>query len=92
MKKNFNIILIILIVFSSHYYAPAQENVGAIRTEEQSSRNRMNPVFASTYLGGNGHEFCAAVAIDNAGNVYLAGNTHSLDFPTTAGVYNRELK
>jgi len=51
-----------------------------------------DPVFASTYLGGNGHEFCAAIALDDVGNIYVAGNTRSLDFPTTAGAYNRDPK
>ena len=48
-----------------------------------------DPVFASTYLGGNGHEFCEAIALDDDGNIYVAGNTRSLDFPTTEGAYNR---
>ncbi|UCE40120.1 MAG: DUF2867 domain-containing protein [Candidatus Aminicenantes bacterium] len=48
--------------------------------------------FASTYLGGKGHEFCEAIAVDNDGNIYVAGNTHSLNFPTTEGTYNREPK
>ena len=51
-----------------------------------------DPVFASTYLGGNGHEFCEAIALDDDGNIYVAGNTRSLDFPTTTGAYNRDLK
>jgi ankyrin repeat protein len=48
-----------------------------------------DPVFASTYLGGNGHEFCEAIALDDVGNIYVAGNTRSLDFPATEGAYNR---
>jgi len=52
----------------------------------------VNPEFASTYLGGNGHEFCEAIAIDDEGNIYVAGNTRSLDFPTTKGAYNRNPK
>jgi ankyrin repeat protein len=51
-----------------------------------------DPVFASTYLGGNGHEFCEAIALDDDGNIYVAGNTRSLDFPTTEGAYNRNPK
>jgi hypothetical protein len=37
----------------------------------------------STYLGGADSETGNAVAIDDAGNVYVAGHTASSDFPTT---------
>ena len=37
----------------------------------------------STYLGGNLQDFGLGVAVDSAGNVYLAGTTQSPDFPTT---------
>ncbi|MEO8593098.1 MAG: SBBP repeat-containing protein [Candidatus Solibacter sp.] len=43
-------------------------------------------VFA-TYLGGSGNDTPAAVQIDSAGNVYVAGQTTSLDFPTTEGSF-----
>jgi len=39
----------------------------------------------STYLGGSGKDSGAAVEVDGSGNVYVAGPTTSLDFPTTAG-------
>ncbi len=92
MKKHFKIILIILILFTILYLACAQGNNDTIRKGGESNRNLMNPIFASTYLGGNGHEFCAAIAIDDVGNIYVAGNTRSVDFPTTAGAYNRDPK
>jgi beta-propeller repeat-containing protein len=44
----------------------------------------------STYLGGNGDElndFLAGIAVDAAGNAYVAGSTRSTDFPTTAGAF-----
>jgi len=37
----------------------------------------------STYLGGNAQDNDAAVAIDAAGDIYLAGGTFSFDFPVT---------
>jgi len=36
----------------------------------------------STYLGGNGTDFTAGLAIDGASNVVVAGSTTSTDFPT----------
>ena len=39
----------------------------------------------STYLGGTGNETTAAIAVDNASNVYVAGTTASnTDFPIVA--------
>lgn len=36
----------------------------------------------STYLGGNIFDEASGIAIDNAGNAYVTGNTLSFDFPT----------
>jgi len=76
MKNSAIIILILLILFISMCQESARE------TSE----------FASTYLGGNGHEFCEAIALDDDGNIYVTGNTRSLDFPTTEDAYNRDAK
>lgn len=42
-------------------------------------------VLAATYLGGSGVDRPAAVGTDGDGNFYVAGQTSSLDFPTTEG-------
>jgi uncharacterized protein (TIGR03437 family) len=39
----------------------------------------------STYLGGSGEDAANTIAVDSAGNAYLAGSTLSTDFPTANG-------
>jgi len=40
----------------------------------------------STYLGGNGSDTAAAIAVDSAGNAYVTGGTTSTNFPTASAV------
>jgi hypothetical protein len=57
-----------------------------------------NLIYA-TYLGGSGNDGALSLAVDSAGNAYLAGFTDSTNFPTTnalashiSGVPNKYLK
>jgi hypothetical protein len=45
----------------------------------------------STYLGGASDDVGRGVAIDSAGNAYVAGNTCSNNFPTTVGAFQSSL-
>jgi uncharacterized protein (TIGR03437 family) len=45
----------------------------------------------STYLGGSTTEVAYALAIDSAGNAYVAGTTSSPDFPVTANAFQKQL-
>jgi uncharacterized protein (TIGR03437 family) len=50
---------------------------------------KLNPtataLLYSTYVGGHGHDGAAGIAVDAAGNAYIAGGASSADFPVTAG-------
>lgn len=39
-------------------------------------------LLASSYLGGNGDDHGAGVAVDGSGNTYVTGSTYSTNFPT----------
>jgi uncharacterized protein (TIGR03437 family) len=44
-------------------------------------------ILFSTFLGGSGADSTNVVRVDSANNIYLAGSTSSLDFPTTSGSF-----
>jgi hypothetical protein len=41
----------------------------------------IDPILAATFVGGNSSDEVRALALDDAGHVYIAGNTASIDFP-----------
>lgn len=43
----------------------------------------------STYLGGSGDDAAFGIAVDVAGDAFVAGQTFSTDFPTTAGGFQQ---
>lgn len=57
---------------------------------------KLNPagtaLIYSTYLGGTGDDFATALAIDAAGNAYVAGATQSSDFPVSSGAPQKTYK
>jgi hypothetical protein len=52
--------------------------------------SRLNPAgnafLYSTYIGGSGNDYAAAVALDQQGAAYLTGSTTSPDFPTLSTI------
>jgi hypothetical protein len=48
----------------------------------------IDPLLASTYLGGYHSDYGSCIAVDSRGNVYVAGYTESPGFPTMSGAFN----
>ena len=75
--------------FLEFRFSPSQPNVlyaGGSPTVD-SFVAKVNPsgdVEFLTYLGGQGSDSISAMALDAAGNIYLAGTTGSIDFPGVA--------
>jgi uncharacterized protein (TIGR03437 family) len=53
--------------------------------------SKLNPagtaLIYSTYVGGTGGDTAYGLAVDSAGDAYVAGGTASKDFPVTAGAF-----
>jgi len=70
---------------------------GALRTSFMGDSKafvlKLNPagngLIYSTFLGGSGDDYGAGVAVNAAGEAHIAGYTASIDFPTTAGAFQR---
>ena len=48
----------------------------------------IDPLVYASYLGGENYDDAHSIAVDGAGNAYVAGATRSLTFPTTPGAYD----
>lgn len=51
----------------------------------------LSALFHSTFLGGMGNDSAISLYVDAYSNAFLAGETASADFPTTAGAYDRTM-
>jgi hypothetical protein len=75
--------------------AGAFDRTGAVSTVSDVFVAKLNPagtaLVYATFIGGVDFEWGRAIAIDSAGNAYIAGQTKSSDFPTTKGAFDRSL-
>jgi hypothetical protein len=73
--------------------AGAFDRTGAASNSLEAFVTKLNPtgtaLVYSTFLGGSNFEWGRAIAIDAAGNAYIAGQTKSSDFPTTGGAFDQ---
>ena len=61
-------------------------NAAGFVTEVNSTATQ---ILYSTFLGGNNRESTRAIAVDSQGKIYVAGETSSNNFPTTASAWDR---
>ncbi|PYS47490.1 MAG: hypothetical protein DMG13_27805 [Acidobacteria bacterium] len=61
---------------------PLQANPGGSEDAFVTKLTRDGTIVYSTYIGGVGPDQAGSVAVDQAGNVYITGQTGSRDFPT----------
>jgi len=47
----------------------------------------IDPLLASTFLGGTDNDRITSISIDTNGDIYVAGNTASSNFPVTSGAW-----
>src|SRR6185437_15890519 len=60
------------------YPASSQTTVLVLKLDPQGGS-----YLYTRYVGGSVNESASAIAVDRAGNVYVAGLTNALDFPVT---------
>jgi len=64
--------------YQASYKTGAQANIFVSKFDPTGAT-----LIYSTYLGGTGLDTSAGIAVDAAGNAYIAGTTSSTDFPTS---------
>jgi uncharacterized repeat protein (TIGR01451 family) len=75
--------------FSNDFPGPSPLQSGRDASSSDAFILKLSPdghsLVYATYLGGDGADTANAVAVDSAGDAYVAGSTTSTNFPVTAG-------
>ena len=70
-------------LIEGHYVTRKREVGFEVGAYDQTLPLVIDPVLVySTYLGGSGDDLGSSIAIDSSNNVYIAGTTNSVNFPT----------
>lgn len=71
----------------------AFDRTGSANNDLDAFVSKLNPagtaLVYSTFLGGSNFDWGRDLAIDAAGNAYVAGQTKSSNFPTTSGAFDQ---
>jgi hypothetical protein len=62
-------------------YQSDQGGYDAFAAQLNTKQSGTSSLIYSTYLGGNGLDYCTGIAIDKMGYVYVTGGTNSSNFP-----------
>jgi hypothetical protein len=76
-------------------YVILEDGVAAFAVKQYERKRPLviDPMLVfSTYLGGSGSDGGEGIAVDELGNIYVAGNTNSRDFPVTPNAFQTELR
>jgi hypothetical protein len=78
---------------AGRYVMKSAHQVGfEVAAYDKTQQLVIDPVLSySTYLGGSGLEEGWSIAVDTTGSAYVAGNTESANFPTSAGALDTTL-
>ena len=85
-----------ILLTGDSYSADFPTTEGVYDDENNGDRDififRMSPdgseMLCSTLIGGGGQDVAHGIAIDDDGDIYVAGRSDSPDFPTTPGAYD----
>jgi uncharacterized protein (TIGR03437 family) len=74
---------------SGGFFLDARNRVGfEIGNYDRARALVIDPALAySTFLGGSANDAAASLALDGSGNVYISGNTNSMNLPVSAGAF-----